>query len=197
MTEPQLRIMSEDELQAMVSEMDERIAASDEEARAAGRIFLNEETDRSIINGWYEQAHDIKTPDDAAAFANGLMTTYRHDYGTLCHAVAASAVAMAAATGYPGGITGFQAGAVMWEFCRNWLHWDTPHHLIDYGNLRYPQYADDFTRRTIPTHVWKWLQDEARKSIAAERDDVHPRVLAHWESIAAGIVPFGLTVENN
>ena len=36
------------------------------------------------------------------------------DYGTVCHAIALSAVARTA----QGGITGFQAGAVMWEFIK-------------------------------------------------------------------------------
>lgn len=45
-----------------------------------------------------------------------------HDYGTICVAIGAIAAAAArAADRSPnGGITGFQAGAVFWEFTRAW-----------------------------------------------------------------------------
>ena len=58
------------------------------------------------------------------------------DYGTVCHAIALSAVATAWAANKTaqGGITGFQAGAVMWEFIKNWSYSSnkTGMRLVDY-----------------------------------------------------------------
>lgn len=57
-------------------------------------------------------------------FPKKLTEDYGHDYGTIGHAVAASAIGAATAVDHSptGGITGFQAGAIMWEFIQHWTH---------------------------------------------------------------------------
>lgn len=70
---------------------------------------------------WYKQASK-QTLETLPSFLKNLMEGYNHDYGTVCHALAAGAVATAWAMNAHdnGGITGFQAGAVMWEFIKGW-----------------------------------------------------------------------------
>ena len=156
-----------------------------------------------VHNSWYEARP--KTPTELAEFVTKLLTDYNHDYGTICHAVAAAAVAAARtvnADEKQGGITGFQAGAIMWQFVKHWLHEEGPMRMQRMEHLLFPQYADDF--RTISLETFRWLQDEAAKKLSEGRikldpdeDGVsaHPDVVAHWKRIVAGEVPFGLRIK--
>jgi hypothetical protein len=126
------------------------------------------------------------------------LAAHPHDYGTICVAIGAAAVgaAWAVERSPHGGITGFQAGAVMWEFIGAWNangSRDHPQRLVDYGDLLYPQSEHKF--REISPDTWGWTQGEAARLLAENPQGVHPNVRAHWESIIAGNVPFGLTVE--
>lgn len=145
---------------------------------------------------WFEQARKqtLKTLPD---FINHVMNDFSHDYGTVCHAVAACALAAAwAANNEPnGGITGFQAGFVMWDFIKQWSFPSNEIGLkiIDYDNLLYPQYEFKFYK-TLSKDTWVKLQGKAKKLLAEKGDYVHPDVAAHWKSIAAGVIPFGYSI---
>lgn len=141
---------------------------------------------------WYKEAHE-QTLETLPEFIRHLLEDYGHDYGTICHALAAGAVATSSAMDRSpqGGITGFQAGAIMWEFMGNWNNVKPPAKLIRYENMLYPQYRSDFT--TISKDTWKWLQEEAPKRLL--QFGVHPAVERHWTDIANGIVPFGYGVK--
>jgi hypothetical protein len=153
------------------------------------------EKDKDIIEGWVKQTDKV-TLDNLPAFLRELTQDYEHDYGTICHAVAIGAVAAAKAVNRSeqGGITGFQAGAVFWEFYKRWLHEEGPARLVKYGNMLYPQYRDDFAK-TISKDTWAWLQDEAKKNLKDGKAAAN--ILFHWESIARGKVPFGYKVRED
>ena len=155
---------------------------------------------------WYEDAGKM-TMDKLPAFVRRMAEGYAHDYGTVCHAVAAAAVAAAwsvARDKVNGGISGFQAGAVMWEFIAHWGHKeDKPLKLVDYSDMLYPQYRERF-EKVISQSSFKWLREQAKQQLderLAEEGKaralgihplpVHPDVLGHWRRIAAGGVPFG------
>jgi hypothetical protein len=144
---------------------------------------------------WYEQAHKM-TLDDLPIFLGHLVNDYSHDYGTICHAIAAGAVAAANAinSSDAGGITGFQASAVMWEFITKWANKDGPLRLLEYSNMLYPQYGHTYW--TISPDTWKWLQEQAAKKLN-DRDppQATAEVVAHWQSIVNGRVPFGYRIE--
>ncbi len=145
---------------------------------------------------WFDQAskQTLKTLPD---YVNHLMNDYKHDYGTVCHAVAACALAAAwAANNEPnGGITGFQSGFVMWDFIKQWSfpHNKTGLRIVDFDNMLYPQYEYKFNK-TISKDLWEKLQDEAKNLLAENGDCVHPMVLEHWKSIVAGVIPFGYSI---
>jgi hypothetical protein len=99
----------------------------------------------------------------------------------------------------------------MWEFMRAWNHIEPPSRLLQYRDLIYPQCEEKF--RAISRDTWAYVQQEAAKQLAKyEREPVHtwteedgtvttveaahPAVVAHWRSIVAGAVPFGLRVED-
>lgn len=151
--------------------------------------------DMKVHLDWYKEASE-QTLETLPAFMKKLAEEFEHDYGTICHALAASATAAAWAMNRTeqGGITGFQGGAVMWEFIRQWMYVGEhkPLRLVDYSNMLYPQYADKF-ERTISQDTWKWLQERAKEQLT--NDAMSPRVREHMERIVNGVVPFGYTVE--
>jgi hypothetical protein len=160
---------------------------------------ITEEDD--LQEGWYERAKRISNKKELLDFIKELTTKYEYDYGTICHAIAAAAIAAAycVENSPQGGITGFQAGAVMWQFIKIWNsggEYDKdPLRIIDYGDLLFPQYEDKFTQ--ISKKTWDWVQKQAIEKLEEKSSiPVHPSVLAHWYSIKNGIVPFGLNVKS-
>lgn len=143
---------------------------------------------------WYDEAQTM-TVERLPEFIRKLTQDYEHDYGTICHACAAAAIAAAQAVNHSdqGGITGFQAGCIMWEFIKRWMHIDCPARLQKYDDLLYPQYAEKFV--AISAETWDWLQKQAAEKIAENNALAHPDVLAHWQTIVDGTIPFGLQLE--
>lgn len=120
-----------------------------------------------------------------------IVDGYVHDYGTIVHAITATALAAAyTADRMPqGGITGFQAGAIGTGFLRHWLSIDGPFRLVAYRDTLFPQNAPRFARTLSPA-VIEYLREEASK-LLADGDSAAPEVLEHWQKIAAGELPFG------
>ena len=155
--------------------------------------------EQGLHKAWYEEAEKVSTPDELAAFVRRLLTDYEHDYGTICHAVAAAAIAGANAVNRDpkqGGITGFQAGAVFWEFARAWNRWPADHcgaRMIEWGDLLYPQ--SDPRMTSIPRGAWEALITKASKLLASGTD-LHPNVARRVQMIASGNLPLDLTVQD-
>lgn len=161
------------------------------------KIIVTEEM--HLEKEWFAEAKK-QTIESLPNFINHIMNDYVHDYGTVCHAVSACALAAAWAANASenGGITSFQAGFVMWDFIRQWCYTsnETGLRILDYDNMLYPQYADTFTAKTIRKDTWNKIQDIAKENLKT-RISAHPNVIAHWENIVKGIVPFGFTVTDD
>jgi hypothetical protein len=168
------------------------------EAKSTGRLSITE-ANEELIESWFVRAKEVDDPQQLVAFMEDTVDGYQHDYGTTCHALAACAVAATTCAnrmeGARGGITGFQANATAWMFVRRMLLIEGPVDLVLYRNALFPQYESQFAGRPIARSAMEWLQTEARKRLA-EQSDMHERVRAHMESIAGGIPPFGMTVED-
>lgn len=153
-----------------------------------------------IHKGWYIDARQ-QTLDSIEDFANHLMNDYIHDYGTVCHAIAALMMGMlhAANETKQGGLTGFQAGAVMWEVIK---HMNYPTNkcglrLIDYDDMLYPQYEYKYTNHKLSKETFEAMQKEAANRLEKDSNHAHPKVIAHWQSIVDGKVPFGYEIEKD
>lgn len=159
-----------------------------------GKIQLDEGTaqTKEVIDVWFKG-----TPESIDTFIEELHTNYDHDYGTVVYAMAAVALQAARKfnNGDQGGITGFQAGCVMWEFVKRFMHLKGPLKLVQYENMLYPQYFNKFDQ-TISEDTWKWLKVEAMQKLidSGNHEHTHPDVVAHWKSIVDGVVPFGYVV---
>lgn len=161
-------------------------------------LNIAEENDKELLNSWFQE-----NPVSIDTFVEKLNHEYGHDYGTACYAVAAAAYAAARKVALEQGITGFQAGAAFWIFKRYWLDCGDPKpaRLVDYSNMLYPQYGDTFSK-TITQEIWEWIHEEAKRLLNAHilaaadgKPAASPAVVAHWESIVAGYIPFGYEVE--
>ncbi len=146
---------------------------------------------------YYEKVKDI-TAESLPDFIVEMMGESL-EYGSVCCAVAASALAAAhAANEQPkGGLTGFQDGAVMWEFIQQWNYSSNKCGLkiVDYDNMLFPQYDHKF-EKTITSGTWESLKKEAQKNID-KGSQAHDDVKQHWKSIVDGNIPFGYKVEKD
>ena len=129
-----------------------------------------------------------------------LATTWymdNHDYGVAPRSIAQTALATTWYMANKMGITGFQAGFIMWDFIRGWRYQSNECGLkiVDYDDMLYPQYDYKF-EKTIENSTWIALQEQAKKNLE-DSDYVHPDVIAHWESIIRGEVPFGYKVKED
>jgi len=153
-----------------------------------------------LDEAWFKKADKIKTPKELAEFLNTVMNGYVHDYGTVCKAIAVCAYAAAwcanSMEGANGGITGFQSGAVFWQFARRWLRINGPARLQRYENMLYPQYFDQFEKK-LDKSVAGWLREEALKKLESAAEGTHQRVVAHWQKLATGELPFGYTLSKD
>ena len=152
-------------------------------------------TEAEFKKEFYEKASKVKTKDDLDSFLNEI-TSYSHDYGTIVYGCMS---AMKAAFNYvnrcdQGGITGFQAGCIMWECIREFGMFGENSRLriLNNADLLYPQMEYKF-RRSIDSETWRFLQKEAKANLEKTKN-ASPNVIRHWESIAAGKTPFGFEV---
>ena len=131
------------------------------------------------------------------AFLHRVKDNCNTGYGIAPRAIAQAALATAWFLSSDFGITGFQAGFVMWDFIRDWSYSgnECGMKIVDYDKMLYPQYDDHFLK-TISKDVFEALQKTAKKNLEEHSEHVHPAVLNHWKSIVNGNVPFGYTVKD-
>ena len=155
----------------------------------------NESREFEVRDELRAKRKNIKSFDDLVEF---LKEVHNHNtgYGVAPRAIAQAALAVAWYFASEFGITGFQAGFVMWDFIRDWNRTGnkTGLKLIDYDDMLYPQYDHKF-EKTIKRDTWVSIQKEAKKRLE-EGGKVHPDVAKHWQSIVDGIPPFGYTIED-
>ena len=147
---------------------------------------------------WFKRAKEIKSIGEFSAFAKELLEETSHDYGTVCHAIGALTLSAGWLGAYTQGITGFQAGFVMWDFIRQWEYSDNKCGLriINFDNMLYPQHAARF-EKTITSKCFNKLQEEAANRLKKDSNFAHPDVVKHWQSIVDGVVPFGYKVSDD
>lgn len=150
----------------------------------------------ALRDGWYAEAKAM-TREGLPAFITKLVT-YNHDYSSCVYGVAAAGLAAMHVLSSHLGITGFQAGGVIWEVIRGWGVWaEGPKKVVIYNDMLYPQCEYKF-ENTISAETFEWLQEEAQKRLRdADGQHVHPDVKQHWESIVAGNVPFGYAIKED
>ena len=94
------------------------------------------------------------------------------------------------------GITGFQAGCVMWDFIKDWSFRGNKCGLkiVNYDDMLYPQYNYKF-QKTIKKDTFEALQKAAENNLKKHQFS-SSAVIKHWKSIVDGNVPFGYIIED-
>lgn len=141
---------------------------------------------------------DIKTIEELCDLIKEVEEKFNYDYGVAPRSIGAVVAVVANYLSYQMGITGFQAGFVMWDFVKGYMK---PNNkcgmkLVDYDDMLYPQYDHKFAK-TISSQTWRSIQEEAKKRLAEDKGDAHPKVRAHWESIVKGKIPFGYVISDD
>ena len=153
-----------------------------------------------LRDGLAEKRKEIKTFEDLAEFLKYVEENCNCGYGEAPRAMAQASLAVAWYLADKFGITGFQAGCVMWDFICDWMYRSNKAGLkiVDYDNMLYPQYEYKF-EKTITPSIWESIQKTARERLeedGAHGYRAHPDVRAHWRSIADGNLPFGYSVKD-
>lgn len=143
-----------------------------------------------------EKRKEIKDLDDLIEFLKYVKENCNYNYGVVPRSIAQAALATAWYLSNEFGITGFQAGFVMFDFIRDWNFSNNKCGLkiIDYDDMLYPQYYDKF-KNTISRETFEELQKEAEENLK-NTEYAHPNVVAHWQSIVEGKVPFGYKIKD-
>lgn len=112
---------------------------------------------------------------------------------------AAAATAFAINNSKSGGLSNWQARLVCWEFMRQWdksMIGKSGNRLINFDEMLYPQNVQYFNARKLGLETWNKLQSMALENLSDGSSPASPAVIRHWESIVAGRVPFGWTVDD-
>ena len=149
-----------------------------------------------LRNKLAEERKNIKTFDDLISFLQNVKENCNTGYGEAPRAIAQAALATAWYLSSEFGITGFQAGCVMWDFLRDWSFSGNKCGLkiVDYDDMLYPQYEYHFTDRILSEEIFELMQKEA-KMLLADSEYATENVKAHWQSIVDGNVPFGYVLK--
>lgn len=143
-----------------------------------------------------KERKNIKSLDDLMNYIQNIRDNYDIGYGTAPRAIAQAALATSYYLADMFGITGFQAGFVMWDFIKDWSFRGNKCGLkiVNYDDMLYPQYNYKF-QKTISKDTFEALQKEAQNNLKKGRY-AHPNVIKHWKSIVDGNVPFGYIIED-
>ena len=145
-----------------------------------------------------EKRSSIKTFDELVEFLKDVKENYNSGYGEAPRAMAQASLAVAYYLSSEFGITGFQAGFVMWDFIQDWLYTGNKCGLkiVDYDNMLYPQYYDKFDKYISP-ETFEALQKRAKELIDENGQHACSAVVNHWNQIIGGSIPFGYHLKND
>lgn len=160
--------------------------------------YMDMENDREfeVREQLQNERKNIDTFEDLVSFLKKVKENCNTGYGTAPRSIAQAVLAVAWYLATDFGITGFQASFVMWDFIRDWLfpRNECGMKIVDYDDMLYPQYWDKF-EKIITKDTFEALQVAARKNLESSKQ-AHPNVIAHWQSIVDGNVPFGYVVKD-
>lgn len=127
-----------------------------------------------------------KTAEELMEYIESL-SKVPQDYGTAVYVMSMAATAAFYYASHIVGATGFQASCSDMDILRRTRHMEGPFKIVDYADMLYPQYTEKFLA-SITRDTADWLQKEAKKKLA-KADNVHPKVMQHWQRLAANEFP--------
>ena len=155
---------------------------------------MNEFEAREYIKQKGIQANSL---EDLFELIKEVKENFNYDYGVAPRTIGEICARLANYLSNEMGLTGFQAGFVMWTFIESYMY---PNNkcgmkILDYDDMLYPQYEDKFKGSIIPKYTWGNIQKQAKEKIEKDSNFASPSVIRHWESISNGNVPFNCIIE--
>lgn len=143
-----------------------------------------------------EKRKDIHDFHGLATLIKEVEQRYNVGYGTAPRSVAQATIATFEYLSNEMGLTGFQAACALWDVIHDIKY---PNNkaglkLINYDDMLYPQYEDDFKGMNITRETMDALQKEAKRLLKEAKGCVAEGVRKHWKSLAKGKVPFGCNI---
>lgn len=164
---------------------------------------------------WYEEARRVGSAEDLAEFIKAL-TAVPHSEDSRIHAATAALLgALAAFDGMlPDGLSSEQTGQIVSQFIRHTFRMEGPLQIVQWGGLL--NSGNESAFRTIPARAWNEIKAAAHESLEMdneaglvdtlslseqEREELRSSRLTapqreHLSNLAAGIAPWGFTVES-
>lgn len=109
----------------------------------------------------------------------------KHDYGTCVYAMSLAATAAFNFVASRLGVTGFQVSCADLDVLRRTRSMEGPFMIIDGNNMLYPQYDIEGEVKKKLVEWEDWAAEQAEKKLAEGSTLVAPRVVKHWEMLAA------------
>ena len=145
---------------------------------------------------WYKDAHDM-TAEALPGFIQNVSENYSHDVVTICHAMAAAALAAMATVNKSteGDIGKGQQLKVLSLFLRKWADIEGPAKVISWYGLLNPESENQF--KVIPKQVYEMLKKQAQYYLRELEKEKTPnlQLKSHLEKICEGDMPWGFRVE--
>lgn len=138
---------------------------------------------------------NIGSLEELMSYLENVKENYNCGYGEAPRAIAQASLATAWYLAKEFGITGFQAGFVMWDFIRGWMYQNNEcgMKIINYDDMLYPQ-CDYKFEKYISRDTFETLKNVAQAKL--DEDYGHPLVREHWQSIVDGNIPFGYVIND-
>lgn len=124
----------------------------------------NDEITYAERSEWMEKAKKV-TLDTLPDFLKSLQEQIPESYGNVCYITAIGSAATAYAYCHEFGLTGFQDSIIFWEWNEAWgvFKSEVGLRMLDYKNMCYPQYEDNF--KEISPSTFKSMQIYCQKHL--------------------------------
>lgn len=127
----------------------------------------------------------IDTDKELIDFINEMISI-GNSYNTAPYSMALSAYAVFMYVAGKLGVTGFQASWADMQFLKRTRNLEDGFSIIDYSNLLYPQYKDNFEKYSFDNLLREnlpHLKERAKKLLEEKGGYTHENVIKHWKMI--------------
>ena len=127
-----------------------------------------------------------ETEEELLEVIRNLIKYENNDYGTSARSLTLAAEAAFNYMAHVMGSTGFQAGCAQGSFMLRMKHIKSQMRILNYDNLLYPQFLDNF--RITPEQCIKenasWLKAQAKEKLKNANGWEADEVVKHWKYLA-------------
>jgi hypothetical protein len=127
-----------------------------------------------------------KNEEELIDFIRNLVKYENNDYGTAARSLTLAAEAAFNYIAHMFDVSGFQAGYAQMDFMIRMRNIKSRLKVLNYDNLLYPQYLDDFyiTPEQCIKENASWLKKQAKEKLKEATEWTNEKVIEHWKYLA-------------